>query len=353
MKQLIIAGFHRSGTSATALYLSACGLFIGRDLVRANISNPLGHGEDQKIRRFHDRLLSENNQSWIVADPFVPKVSVELWKELRTLAQARATRPGAWGFKDPRVCLFLSLWRHVLPDSKALIVYRDPRECSYSLARRHANELLAGVGDRNAHLRFFREPDLGLRMWRLHNEALVDFAAAHPRDTIVIEFRKLLGGFPLVRRLNEKWELGLSPLNPGTIIRSNLLGEAPQHIRIASKDLVDQVLDTWSKLRDLEHRDLGDTRLDDESEEAGVNKSDFIVDADIHALAMENELLAFEVAFLRKKIESMPPVTNRAAETHLAKVMGKLESSPVRLLFRNKKWYRKALAARGRVSSRP
>jgi hypothetical protein len=351
MKQLIIAGFHRSGTSATALYLNACGLFIGHDLVRASASNPLGHGEDQEIRGFHDRLLSYNNLSWIVAEPFIPRLTPELWKELRTLAQARLMRSNAWGFKDPRVCLFLPLWRHVLPDSKLLVVYRDPRECAYSLARRHASELLAGIGNRAAHLRFFTEPDLALRMWLLHNRRLFEFASAHPRDTVVVGFRSLLGGFPLVHHLNERWGFDLAPVNPGTVIRADLLSEAPQNIRIGSEALIEPILEVWSKLRELEAKDLGQWAFECGYEEQDVSKNNFVVDEDLHNLRMENELLAFEVAFLKNSIEGLLRRRDARAQTQLAKVMNKLEASPVRLLFRRKRWYRKALAARTKTRS--
>jgi hypothetical protein len=356
MKPLIMAGFHRSGTSATALYLQACGLFVGHDLVAASSSNPLGHAEDSEIRKFHDRVLMHNGRTWIVSEPFIPRLSPRHWRELRDLVQARLMRPDAWGFKDPRVCLFLPVWRHVLPEAKVLIIYRNPRDCVRSLNHRHANELLAGLGDCATHRRFFAEPDLALRMWLLHNRRLVEFATAHPRDTLVVGFRTFLAGFPLVECLNEKWDLGLAPLNPGTTIRVDLLGEAPHRTRIASKSLVEPVIETWSRLRELEARDLGSWRAGFDSGEDEMTEREFEVDADLSRLRMENELLAFEVAFLKARISELSDsiqakslqtssenaVTTRA-EARLAKLLDRLEASPVRLFLRRKKWYRKAL----------
>ncbi len=59
--QLIIAGFHRSGTSATAQLLRQAGLFIGDELLDANSSNPYGHFEDREIVTLYDQSLADND----------------------------------------------------------------------------------------------------------------------------------------------------------------------------------------------------------------------------------------------------------------------------------------------------
>jgi hypothetical protein len=352
MKQLIIAGFHRSGTSATALHLGACGLTIGTNLLGASASNPVGHGEDVEVRRFHDRVLKDSGRSWIVTDPFVPQVAATRWDELRHLVHARLVNCSVWGFKDPRVCLFLPLWRHVLPGVKVLIVYRNPRDCAYSLARRHANELLAGVGNAATHLRFFSEPDLALRMWLLYNQRLIDFAIAHPEDVIVLRFDTLFDGFPLARQLNERWGLGLDPVNPGATIRRELLTEAPPHMRIASEELIEPIVETWSDLRGLEAKSLGVCGRSLSLKEDDVSRNDFKVDNDFARLRMENELLTFEVAFLkraaaeRESAQARHAATGSRAQARFDKVIDRLQASPLRFYLRRKKWFRKALARR-------
>jgi hypothetical protein len=350
MKQLIIAGFHRSGTSATALYLRGCGLAMGNDLVGASASNPLGHGEDLEIRRFHDRLLQDNGQSWIAADPFVPYVAPARWNEIRNIVQTRVARTKVWGFKDPRVCLFLPLWRHVLPDAKILIIFRNPRDCAFSLARRHANELLAGLGNRNTHMRFFSQPDLALRMWLLHNRRLIEFAAAHPQDVIVLGLQSLLVGFPLVNQLNARWNLELAPVNPGSVLNAEFLNGAPAQTRIASEELINPVIETWSSLLALEAGTLEASGVEPRQGAKEMSKSDFKVDGDLAQLRMENELLSFEVDFLKRAARQSESKSGQnegqaaRLEARLGRILGRIQSSPFHWYFRRKKWFRKALS---------
>ena len=67
--QLIIGGFHRSGTSATARLLHRAGLFLGYELLEALPSNPYGHFEDREVVDLHRHILNGNEQTWLVDEP--------------------------------------------------------------------------------------------------------------------------------------------------------------------------------------------------------------------------------------------------------------------------------------------
>ena len=56
--QLIIAGFHRSGTSLVSQLLHRAGLFLGYDLMGASFSNPHGHYEDIEVYDLHEQILT-------------------------------------------------------------------------------------------------------------------------------------------------------------------------------------------------------------------------------------------------------------------------------------------------------
>jgi hypothetical protein len=56
---LTIAGMHRSGTSLTAMWLSACGLDIGADLMSGQFDNPKGHFEDLELVKLHENDLQQ------------------------------------------------------------------------------------------------------------------------------------------------------------------------------------------------------------------------------------------------------------------------------------------------------
>ena len=63
-KQLMIIGFHRSGTSMLAQELTNAGLFIGDKLLGGDISNVDGHFEDYDFFSFHEKILKDSNNSW-------------------------------------------------------------------------------------------------------------------------------------------------------------------------------------------------------------------------------------------------------------------------------------------------
>jgi Sulfotransferase family len=203
--EILVAGFHRSGTSSVAQLLHAAGLFVGDDLIGALPTNPYGHFEDREVVRIHDRILLENGLTWQVAEEFVPRISPPCWQAIERYVERRRLEHRLWGFKDPRVCLFLPAWKHVMPDAKVLITFRSVADCASSLARRHGRELAAARGPHEVHRRFFTVPDLAARMWLVHNRALVDFARRHPEDVLTVSFDGLLRGLPLTRLLRQAW----------------------------------------------------------------------------------------------------------------------------------------------------
>ena len=73
--QLIIAGFHRSGTSLVSQLLHHAGLFLGYDLMGATFSNPHGHFEDIQAYELHQQILADNGRTWLVTEPFLPVIT--------------------------------------------------------------------------------------------------------------------------------------------------------------------------------------------------------------------------------------------------------------------------------------
>lgn len=64
-EQLIITGFHRSGTSTTAQLLHRAGLFFGYELLEALPSNPYGHFEDREVVNLHPQILAGDVWAWV------------------------------------------------------------------------------------------------------------------------------------------------------------------------------------------------------------------------------------------------------------------------------------------------
>lgn len=206
---MIVAGFHRSGTSAAARLLHHAGAHMGDELVGVRLSNPFGHYEDVSVVSLHEALLADNGRGWQVAEDLIPVVAPSRWEQLRAFAVERQKGHRVWGFKDPRVCLFLQVWKHLLPEARVVVVFRHYAEAVDSLHRREARLALAGDRADGLHRRFWQVPALALRMWLVHNRALLDFAAAHPRDVLAVSFDALRAGAPLLAAVEARFGLGL------------------------------------------------------------------------------------------------------------------------------------------------
>jgi len=251
--QLIIAGFHRSGTSLLTQLLHSAGLFVGDDLLGARPSNPYGHFEDNEVLQLHRDILNRHGFDWQWDIPFPFHIGRDHWARMRRFVQRRDRDHATWGFKDPRVCLFMGAWKYVMPDAKVVIVYRDPGECVRSMESRQAAELLKGVNQRT-NRRFFAEPDHGLKIWDSYNRALVAFARRHEDDCLVLPFTALSQDYPVVARVNERLGLDLDPVETTTVFDPNVTSnrEAPQ--RVHSPVVKRRVEETWAALEALAER---------------------------------------------------------------------------------------------------
>ena len=249
--QLIIAGFHRSGTSATSRLLHRAGLFLGYELLEALPSNPYGHFEDREIVKLHTRILADNEKTWAVDETFLPIVVQQRWQLMQSIIDRRNSEHRLWGFKDPRACLFLMLWKHLLPNARILIVYRHFSGSTYSLGQRHSSDMFLGRGSELVHRRFWEEPDYALRMWLVHNNALLAFARAFPEDTMTVSLDMIRDGFPVVWALNRRWGLGLEDVPVAEAFDQSI---SPRRIRrqpVSDLGLIESVRETWRRLEDL------------------------------------------------------------------------------------------------------
>jgi len=140
---ILILGMHRSGTSYLANLMESLGVFIGDKLVGPQKGNPRGHFEAVPVLEFHQKLMTRHlgpdrrafDDGMLVQQPMETEVEPgEKEAAARLLEELR--RPGPWGWKEPRTCLFLDLWTQLLPEAGAVAVYRHPLEIQQSLLRR-------------------------------------------------------------------------------------------------------------------------------------------------------------------------------------------------------------------------
>ncbi len=157
---VVIAGMHRSGTSAAARVVNLLGAEITKGLmptVRDN--NETGFWESLSLWRIHDNLLAQLGSSWDDPGP-LPKdwlKSEPAQATKRALGEELAKDfPTADLFmvKDPRISRLLPIWLQLLGDRDirpvVVLPYRNPLEVSASLQRRD------GLPAAQCHLLYIR-----------------------------------------------------------------------------------------------------------------------------------------------------------------------------------------------------
>ena len=252
--EIIIAGFHRSGTSLAAQLLHEAGLSMGQDLLRAAPSNPYGHFEDREFVDLHGNILKDNGLNWQVSSPLIPHIAPQRWAAARELVKRRRLEHRVWGFKDPRVCLFAGFWKHLMPAARILVVFRSAVDAAYSLERRHAAQLFASEGPAALHRRFWQEPDLAFKMWIVHNEALLRTADTYSDDVTAVSMDALSQGFPLVNHLNSIWDLELTDVPTHRVFDASATQTRTYPMTVTNTDLIERAMAVWRRLRSLEER---------------------------------------------------------------------------------------------------
>jgi hypothetical protein len=188
--EVIASGFYGSGESLIVQLLSGAGVFMGHDQNDALSSSPFfEHPYDPDVVQIHRGILSDNGVD-VAMDVTMPLyIRDPRWEELSRFVSQRQSRHAHWGFADPTSCLFLGVWRYLLPGARFIIAYRDPADC----------------------LRSLRSPDrgIGVDTWDTYNRYLVAFARAHVADCLVLPFECLSAGYPLIAAVNRRFGANL------------------------------------------------------------------------------------------------------------------------------------------------
>ncbi len=243
---LVISGFHRSGTSLTSNLFSNAGLHIGKELLGAAPSNPYGHFEDVEVVAFHDRILKKSGSYWQDSFDFVPIFEKDDWTWLLNYGCRKTVYP-VWGFKDPRICLFLPHWNQVFQDMRVLYVYRSCIECVHSIKRRAAKDLRENRVV-NINRRFWLSDDLAVKMYLLYASSALRFLENFPGEACVIELDDVLQGRDVVKEVRENWGYALADANIRDIYDSSVMSRSGPNELIVDPHLFEQVEEVESKL---------------------------------------------------------------------------------------------------------
>jgi len=130
---------HRSGTSLISRILHMAGVNMGDILVGASPYNKTGYYEDVDFIQMHKHILLA--QSFDESGHEKPVEEILNFNEA-TIASARLlldrkNKQGEpWGWKDPRTCLMLDLYRQIATDAIYVIALRPAKDIVRSLVLR-------------------------------------------------------------------------------------------------------------------------------------------------------------------------------------------------------------------------
>lgn len=150
MKNCLILGSGRSGTSMLAGTLYQSGYYLGEKLHKPEISNPKGFFEWMTINQINELILAPyakqgfkvklietflkkgtvynprgKNQKWLLSLPLETEVNNSMPEVETTIKEVLAKEP--FCYKDPRFSYTLPVWEKFLkPDTVFICVFREP-----------------------------------------------------------------------------------------------------------------------------------------------------------------------------------------------------------------------------------
>ena len=180
MKNCLILGFGRSGTSLMGGLLHQAGYFLGNHLHPARATNPKGFFEDMVINRINEQILQRFDYSKLNPDyprypktysPYSPRDGHRWLSMIRpgTLIECHdatvlnkmrkvigAKQPFA--YKDPRFNYTLPVWRPLMPaGTRWICMFRNPSAVIKSVL--HECRSVPYLQD------FYIDEELGFQIW--------------------------------------------------------------------------------------------------------------------------------------------------------------------------------------------
>ncbi len=146
---IFILGCGRSGTSLVTGLFRNTGMNLGEDSYKPRQSNPLGFFEDRKINNINEEILSRylpdrlfhngfaygsdiplNGQRWL--SRIHDSINIEATSDILQRIENKVHNE-PFCFKDPRFCYTLDIWRQKSPNSKYIMIFRNPSDVVTSI----------------------------------------------------------------------------------------------------------------------------------------------------------------------------------------------------------------------------
>jgi hypothetical protein len=225
MRDCVVVGCGRSGTSLAAGLLSRAGYDCGRDLLPADAGGPTGFFEARGMNGLNEALLAPHDGALLCAEGYsrplrdgerwlavLPhELEVESPPELREAMAAELPR-SPFCCKDPRFAYTLESWRPLFRDALFVCVFRHPLATAASIARE------VRYGDLTV------SADTAIEIWKAAYRRVVG-RYRHRGEWLFVHYEQLLDG-TAVRRLGGALGARLDPgLADDALHRSRPVGE--------------------------------------------------------------------------------------------------------------------------------
>lgn len=131
-RQILIIGNHRTGSSCVAGVLYKAGISMGKTMLGAHRSNPVGHFEDKAFLLLNESLVAPWHTPVILSEDelAVPRIRYE------RLIKERDEQTSIWGIKDPRLCITAPYFMDLLFDPVIINTKRSDACIVRSLMKR-------------------------------------------------------------------------------------------------------------------------------------------------------------------------------------------------------------------------
>lgn len=151
---ILVAGMHRSGTSAFTGTLTLAGSAAPADPMPANFANERGFFESLSFQHLHDEILESAATDWrdwraFPADWHGGSAAASFRKRAIDLIEEQYGSAPLISLKDPRICRFIPFWIDAARQGgfspRIAIPFRAPYEVAQSLAARDGMTPVEGL----------------------------------------------------------------------------------------------------------------------------------------------------------------------------------------------------------------
>ena len=139
---VLVAGMHRSGTSALTRVVNLLGATVARDLMEKSEDNPHGYWEPAEVVHIHEQMLSDLGSTWDDLDPLPVgwangEPGGKAASAIKVFLERSLEAHDVLVVKDPRLSHLLPLWLPLLEQLSVkplvLVPIRHPMEVALSL----------------------------------------------------------------------------------------------------------------------------------------------------------------------------------------------------------------------------